>query len=390
MVANLFLPKQIRFGEESLNEIGELAKQLKMTHLFILTGSLMRKAPYYQQLMSSIQSNDLTATFYGPVHGEPSTLQVNEALRMLIESKADGVVAIGGGSVIDLAKAVSVFAKNKEISYDQLVNMDHLKRLPLIAVPTTAGTGSEVSKVMVITDIQNNVKKNPAHSQLIPDVAILDPMLTISVPKSITAFTGMDALTHALEAYLSTKATILSDFYALEAIRILSKWLPRAYDNEEDVEARGKVLLGSCYAGIAFSNSSTNLTHATARALGARFQIPHGLSVALLLPFVLEYSLKSCIDRFKTIVEAWQGSGSINESFDGTELLQLVKSFNEKFHIKEHALHYLANEQDFMKQLPLLIQASLSGNGINTNRQIPKEKDVEIIFNKLITSLHET
>lgn len=386
-MSSLCLPRVINLGEGALQEIGKMAKQWKVSHLFVMTGSLLLTEPYKKIVEDSIRKHNLKVTFYLHTKGEPTTDHVNAALLELERCGADGVAAIGGGSVIDLAKAVSVFAVHPGLGFDEIPTFENLDRLPLIAVPTTAGTGSEATKVMVITETEKKVKKNPGHIRLIPDVALLDPMLTLSLPKAITAYTGMDALTHAIEAFVSTKATVLSDHFALEAIRLIGGSLPVVFENGNDRNAREKLLLGSCYAGVAFSNASTNLAHAAARPLGARYKIPHGLCVALLLPFVIEYGLEESKERYAIIAKSLGSRVVGSDEVQARDLVEIIHHFNSNFHIWEEGAKYLKRSDDIEENLTLLITDALSGNGVNTNQRIPTAKDVEVIYRKLIVQL---
>lgn len=376
---SLYVPRVITLGEGCLQEVGKIAKDLQATNLFVVTGSLMTKEPFRTALADSLQNNYLQATYFSNFSGEPTTDHLHEALIELENCGADAVVAIGGGSAIDLAKAISVFAVHKELSFDEISSQKKLERLPLIAIPTTAGTGSEATKVMVITDGEIGVKRNPGHPSLIPDAAILDPTLTVSLPKNFTAYTGMDALAHAIEAYVSTKATPMSDHFALEAIRLIGEALPIVYENGNDLQAREKMLLGSCYAGIAFSNSSTNLAHAAARPLGSRYHIPHGLCVSLLLPFVIEYGIGELEERYAVIAKSLGRS----EAALGKDLVKILKEFNENFQIWADGNIYMRTQEDYLKSIPLLVDDALAGNGIMTNQKIPTFHDVEKIYQDL-------
>ena len=386
MADSFNLPKEIILGEGALAKLGEVAREIQSNHLFIITGTLMTHENMKDQVLQSISEHGLKATFYTHQQGEPNTDHLDNALYATRNHDADCVVAIGGGSVIDLAKIVSAFAIHKEMSLDDIPNQKILTRLPLIAIPTTAGTGSEATKVAVITESKSNVKKNPAHSSLTPDIAILDPHLTATLPRNITAYTGMDALAHALEAYVSTRASTMSDHFALEGVRLIGEFLPKVYQNQNDLESREQLLLGSCYAGIAFSNASTNLAHATARPLGARFHIPHGLSVALLLPFVVEFGLEVCEKRYADVAKKL-GVNKDTQTELAKEVLNIVWQYNSTFSIWSDALKYFDSTRNLEEKVPILVQDALAGNGIMTNRKIPSTSDVEKIYKDLLKTL---
>ncbi|WP_113926653.1 iron-containing alcohol dehydrogenase [Bacillus sp. P14.5] len=383
MTKELHMPRSIKAGVNSIQDIGKAAKELYATHVFIVTGSLAAREPYKSEIIHSFATYGVKASFFSQLNGEPTLEDVRKSLKELKNCKADCVVAIGGGSVIDLAKAISFLCINENSSLNSIPDMKRLERLPLIAVPTTAGTGSEATKVTVISDKKMNIKLNPGHYKLIPDVAILDPALTVSMPDSITAYTGMDALAHAMEAYVSTKATPMSNHFALEAIRIIGKWLPEAYRNGDSLEARENMLIASLYAGIAFSNSSTNLVHAAARPLGTRFGIPHGLSVSLLLPFVMEYGLKTSIGLYADIGKALGCPEGLSQKKTAEFALEQVLLFNLQFQIWDDGAKYLHDRLQFPNAVPSLVSDALSGNGIKTNQKIPTGRDIEKIYQNL-------
>ena len=389
MIQEFHLPGSIYHGAGSLEKLADAAAGLGAHHLFIVVSSSVLSEPLNlsARLKRLLEKENLGLTIYSGLKGEPTTEHVKEAVNRCLESQADCVVAIGGGSVIDLAKAVSVFTVNPDRHYDEIHSLKKLRRLPLIAVPTTAGTGSEATKVMVITDVEIGTKMNPGHPGLIPDIAILDPELTVTLAQSYTAFTGMDALAHAMEAYVSTRATEMSDYFALQAIQLISKALPIAFNKGSDLEAREKMLLGSCFAGIAFSNSSTNLAHATGRALGARFHMPHGLSVALLLPFVIEYGIKASQERYAILGKLLNPEAIGSEAETAQETLKMVLDLNDQFHIWEAGADYINQTHEGV--IPLLVENALAGNGILTNQEVPDRNDIDKIYQKLFSKISE-
>lgn len=390
-MSSTYLPRQIETGSGSLKQLGKISLENGANHLFVIMDAFLVSSQlrYDQKIKRMVQEENLGVTFFTAYQGEPTTDHVKTAIKLLEKSHADCVVAVGGGSAIDIAKAVSTFAKRPAMRWEEITVQPKLYRLPLIAVPTTAGTGSEATKVMVITNTQTNIKMNPGHRDLVPDVSILDPELTLSLPKHFTAYTGMDALAHAMEAYVSNRATGITDNYALSAMKAIGKALPKVYEDGEDVKARGAMLIASCYAGIAFSNASTNLAHAAARPLGARFHIPHGLSVALLLPFVMKFGLEAVKERYADIAVALgeQKLGSSQELAERAVII--IENYNEQFHIWEDGLKFI-DIDDLRENTEVLVEDALSGNGIATNRKLPLGKDVESIYHSLSEKLERT
>ena len=240
--------------------------------------------------------------------GEPCVTDVCAAVAQLRDARCDGVVAFGGGSVLDAAKAVALLVANPEQTLGEMTEHSELQpRLPLIAVPTTAGTGSETTNVTVIIDAVSGRKQVLAHASLMPDVAILDAALTEGVPTSVTAMTGIDALTHAVEAYSARHATPFTDSLAMGAIAMIGEALPKAVGCGQDLAARENMLLASCMAGMAFSSAGLGLCHAMAHQPGAALHIPHGLANAMLLPTVMGFNRMVCRGRFSQIGRALTG-----------------------------------------------------------------------------------
>lgn len=369
----MYLTKQIIYGQHTINQLPTVVKQSNIKHVCVVHSASAIK-DWQQQLITALKEHNIEVTFYSMPKGEPTTDFLESCLQLVDNSRCDGIVAIGGGSAIDLGKAVAALALNKGVSLSELAQMPSIKRLPFIAVPTTAGTGSEATKVTVITDSAKGIKLNPAHPDLLPDIAILDPVLTLSVPNHITAFTGIDALTHAIEAYVSTKATRLSDFYALQAVEMITATIIKAYEEPTNLEARGKMLLASYYAGVAFSNSSTNLAHAMGRALGTKFNLSHGQSVALLHPFVVAYSYESCKERYDKIARV---IGLKN----GMEIVDYLNQLNDKLFVWQSAISLTMNR--FEEAIEEMTTNALSGNGILTNRKVPSADDIKEIFKAL-------
>lgn len=374
----------------SLNKLGEIVVENGGNKVFVVIDSFLAKEPlnYHQRIETILKKEGLECTLFSDYSGEPTTDHLDCALEMLKKFNADCVVALGGGSAIDLAKAISVFGINAEMTWDEIHNLSAIKRLPLIAIPTTAGTGSEATKVMVVTNTKTNIKMNPGHSNLIPDVAILDPELTLSLPRNFTVYTGLDALAHAMEAYVSNRASMMSDHFALTAINLIGVALPRVHENGYDVEARRDMLLASCYAGVSFSNASTNLAHAAARPLGTRFHIPHGLSVALLLPFVIRFGMESAEERYARIAISLGADSSSNNEKLAQKTLEIVSNYNEKFNLWSDAVKYI-NVKELEASIPTLVDDAMSGNGIATNRRIPGHQDVAEVYCLLLKKIRE-
>ncbi|MBA4495214.1 iron-containing alcohol dehydrogenase [Paenactinomyces guangxiensis] len=300
--AEFRIPSVILYGCDSFAKIGEQVSLLGKKALLISDG-IMEKIGNTSRCQKFLEQAGLTHVSYLGVHSEPTDLYVEEALEIFIQEKCDVIVGLGGGSCLDAAKAVAVLAANEGYIGDYTGGRKPIKRkpVPLIAVPTTAGTGSEVTSVTVITNTKEDVKMMIKDPAFIPTVAIVDPVLTLTSPPQVTAATGLDALCHAVEAYISRRAQPMTDMLALSAIELISQHLHRAYKNGQDMEARESMALAAMKAGMAFTNASVCLVHGMSRPIGAVFHVPHGISNAMLLPAVLEFSKNSCMERLAVI-----------------------------------------------------------------------------------------
>jgi len=271
----------------------------------VVSDPVMERLGRVEELQKLLDKSDVTSVTYTRVTGEPTDAMVAEGLKVLRDEQCDILVALGGGSPIDTAKAIAMLATNAGKVSDYMgQGKVQTRPLPLVAVPTTAGTGSEVSRFTIISDTKNDVKMLIGSPYLIPSVAIVDAEQTLSAPPRVTADTGVDALCHAIEAYISRKAQPMTDLLALSAIRLISANLRQAWANGQDLAAREAVMLGSMQAGLAFSNASVALVHGMSRPIGALFHVPHGLSNAMLLPTVLEYTWPAAPQRFRDIAAA--------------------------------------------------------------------------------------
>jgi alcohol dehydrogenase class IV len=295
-------PQTIFYGTDSLTKLGEQAALLGKKAL-IIGDRIMEQVGNIKRCLQYLEEAGVSSVSYCEVNSEPTDVHVSDALAFFLEHKCDVIVAIGGGSCLDAAKAVAVLATNGGYIGDYMGGRKPIEKapVPLIAIPTTSGTGSEVTSVTVISNTKDDVKMMIKHPAFIPAVSIVDPVLTYSAPPKVTAATGVDALCHAVEAYISRLAQPMTDNYALSAIELIVNNLRAAYINGNDREARERMSLASMQAGLAFTNASVTLVHGMSRPIGALFHVPHGISNAMLLPAVLEFSKDSAADRLAVI-----------------------------------------------------------------------------------------
>jgi alcohol dehydrogenase class IV len=308
-------PSVIVNGPGAAKEVGNFAKGLGKKALLV-TDTQLEKAGLLNDIKKSLEIAGVPFAMYEKVIMEPTQDYAEEGLKAFKEAGADFLIAVGGGSPMDAAKAIGALATNTgRISDFMGANKIPQPAAPLIAIPTTAGTGSEVTPFTIITDTAKDVKMLIASVNILPRVALVDPLMTLQMPQGITAATGLDALTHAIEAYVSVKAQPLTDTLALQAIRIIGANLRQAWSNGDNLEARTNMLIGSLHAGLAFANSSVALVHGMARPIGAYFHLPHGVSNAALLPTVIEFSILGNPRKYANIAEA------MGENTEGLSLL---------------------------------------------------------------------
>jgi len=299
------LPSVVISGPGCFRRLGEQARSLKIRKALVVTDPVVRSLPCVDQGRDCLDGAGVSSALFAGVVPEPLVPNVEAGFAAFRDAECDAVVAIGGGSSIDVGKCIAALATNSGRLPDfEGANKIPNPGIPLLAVPTTAGTGSEVTKNAVITDVDRDVKMLIMSPWLIPSAAIDDPLLTVSLPPFLTMATGFDALTHAIEAYVSRRAQPITDVLCLEAIRLIASSLRQAWANGDDLDARSTMTHGQLLAGMAFTNSSVALVHGMARPIGAHFHLPHGLSNATLLATVMEFSLVGSPPRFAAIAEA--------------------------------------------------------------------------------------
>ena len=295
------IPK-ILMGVGAVGEVGKEVTGLGAKRALLISDPGVMKAGIVEKVLSSLKGAKVKVSVFDRVEPDPRYEIVDECAEWARPQGIQCVIGVGGGSSLDVAKAVAVMLSNGG-SISAFFGVDLVGRpgVPVVAVPTTAGTGSEVTPIVILSDEREKLKKGVVSPHLIPSVAILDPELTVGMPPSVTAATGMDALIHAIEAFTSINATPFTDLLAARAMELLYSNIRKAYCNGSDIRARSHMLEGSLLAGISFANAGVTAVHAFAYPIGAEFHIPHGIANTLMLPRVMEFNMIGALERFASI-----------------------------------------------------------------------------------------
>ena len=373
---------QIYFGENSLDRLSEIPYKKAI----IISDPYVVKSGMVHLVTSRLQHAGIEWQIFDDVIPDPPIEKITVGVQAVLQSQADVLITIGGGSAIDSAKAIREVAGQIDPSYH---------RPALIAIPTTSGTGSEVTSFSVITDTKNQTKIPLANDSLLPDEAILDAELVKTVPANITADTGMDVFTHALESYVSTNNNEFSAALAEKAIEITGSFLLRSYLDNNDTHARQKMHVASCLAGLAFNTASLGLNHGMAHQLGANFHIPHGRANAMLLPHIIEYN--SEIDKYSRLKTDYPkhvrkyATVARTLGLQNFNIVTTVRALSNwcQFMMKEMDMPLSISEtgictkEEYYAQIPTMAEAALKDACTKTNPRVPNVKDIEMLYMQL-------
>lgn len=370
---NFNISTNVYFGENSLGVL----EDIKDRNVFIVCDEYMEASGILDKVKEHLKA--CRVSVFSRVVPDPPIEIVSEGIKQLSECSADVMIAVGGGSSIDAAKAIRELAGRLGIA---AVNECY-------AIPTTSGTGSEVTRFSVITDARKGVKYPLVDDSLLPMVAILDPELVRSVPPGITADTGMDALTHALEAYVSTDSNDFTDALAEKAVTLLMKFLPFAYAHGDDLEAREKVHNAACLAGMAFNKVGLGICHSIAHTVGGKFHVPHGRSNAMILPYVVEFNAHLdgpeetvCARKYQRMAKLI-GLPYSNVPLAVNNLVRRIREMNRLFGIPENLKKLNISGDDVLKVREEMVEAAMGDVCTKTNPRIVAPEDIRQIINKI-------
>ncbi|MED3877959.1 iron-containing alcohol dehydrogenase [Priestia megaterium] len=372
-------------GPNSIEKLGEHLSLLgtEVKSALIITQPSMKRLGFVEKLIHQLSDKGVSTNVNIDVLPEPTVENIEEVFQTISKEQYDVLIGFGGGSVLDATKILSVLQTNNQ-SIRELLGTDLVKKpgTPTILIPTTSGTGSEVTPNAIVTLPDEELKIGIVSKYLLPKLVILDPVLTLSLPRPITAATGMDAFTHSLESFISNKSNLISDMVALESIRLISSSIIEAYQNGNSVEAREKMLVGSMYGGMALTSAGTAAVHALAYPLGGKFKIPHGVANSMLLPHVMEFNMDAIEDRLFLVAEPM---GIKIEGFSKTEVAQKVVNriveWTNVLEIPQNLKEYGVKEEDVPE---LALSASKVTRLLNNNPKEVSLKDMEGIYRKLL------
>lgn len=373
-MARFTLPRDIYHGKDSL----EVLKSLEGKKAFIVIGGgSMKRFGFLDKVLSYLKEANMETKVFEGVEPDPSVETVMKGAKEMEEFNPDWIVSIGGGSPIDAAKAMWIFYEYPDFTFEKAIVPFGLPKLrrkaKFVAIPSTSGTATEVTAFSVITDYKAKIKYPLADFEITPDIAIVDPSLAETMPEKLVAHTGMDALTHAIEAYTASLRSNFTDPLALKAIEMVNMHLVNSYKG--DMEARGEMHEAQCLAGMAFSNALLGIVHSMAHKVGAVFHIPHGCANAIFLPYVIKYNRKACEDRYANIARHIGLKGESERELTDA-LIDLINKFNKELNIPSSMKAYGIEEDDFKANLKFIAHNAVLDPCTGSN---PREINDEIM-----------
>lgn len=377
MASEFFVSSDVTFGKNAAKELPRILKEFKAKNVMVVYDAGVKMAGIAEKVLAEVEKADVKVTVFDGVIPNPTNEVVEEAAEIAQRENIDVFVAVGGGSSIDLTKAVNILMTNPgPIGQYGGIGLVKEPVLPLIAIPTTAGTSSEITNVVALTDTKAVCKYVIIDNKIVADKVIADPEFTKTMPAGVTAATGMDAITHAVESYISNMSTALTEYHSIKALQIFHEYLPKAVANGSDMEAREKMMLGCLIAGFGFSNANLGLVHGIAHTLSVHFHLAHGVANATVLPYVMEYNADSCPEKMVNLAKAIDlpvsGDLAKDKYLLSKELLKMTKTVGIKtlseLGVEEKDFEMIA--EDVLKE-PVL--------GFNPKQGVTKEDVISIL-----------
>lgn len=377
-MSHFVIPNHTVVGTNVLGEAAPLLKKMG-NKAFIVTGRHVAVSDMMKQLTALLDENGIDCVIFDGITGEPTDTMIENGVEMLKSSGCDFIIGIGGGSPLDSAKAIAAMAVNEGSIADYNGKEITGEILPLAAIPTTAGTGSEATKFTVITDSEKGIKMLLKGDVLVPKLAIVDSSFTVGAPKSVTSATGLDALTHAVEAYTSRKAFSMTDTLAVSAVKRIMKYLPIAYKEPDNSLAREQMSIAALEAGICINNSSVTIVHGMSRPIGALFHVPHGMSNAMLLKECLSFAVSGAYEKFANLGrETGAASDSDSDETAAEKFIDSLQSICDVCEIPTLKQYGIDRDEYYSKISKMATDAVASGSPANTVKEVTVDDCIEI------------
>ena len=378
LVIRKYFAPEILFGEGCRKLTGQYAKNLGMKKVMLVTDQGVIKAGWTRQIIESLEESDIEYAVFSKVSPNPRDYEVMEGARFYKSENCDGIIAIGGGSAMDCAKGIGIVTTNNEdILYFTGVDRIKLPIPPLICIPTTAGTSSDVSQFTIILNTSERLKIAIVSKAIVPDIALIDPETTTTMNSYLIATTGIDALVHAIEAFVSKGSSSITDINAIAAIELAVKYLPIRYKDPTNGEAMSKMMLASMQAGLAFSNAILGIVHSMAHSLGGFLDLPHGECNAILLENIIDFNYDSIPERYDVIAGIF-GLKFKNETAlqRKAALMNSIVEFKKQLGIERKLAKLGVNISD----IPILAYKAYNDPNTITNPKNTSVRDIEVIF----------
>lgn len=377
-MSHFVIPNHTVVGTNVLGEAAPLLKKMG-NKAFIVTGRHVAVSDMMKQLTALLDENGIDCVIFDGITGEPTDTMIENGVEMLKSSGCDFIIGIGGGSPLDSAKAIAAMAVNEGSIADYNGKEITGEILPLAAIPTTAGTGSEATKFTVITDSEKGIKMLLKGDVLVPKLAIVDSSFTVGAPKSVTSATGLDALTHAVEAYTSRKAFSMTDTLAVSAVKRIMKYLPIAYKEPDNSLAREQMSIAALEAGICINNSSVTIVHGMSRPIGALFHVPHGMSNAMLLKECLSFAVSGAYEKFANLGrETGVASDSDSNETAAEKFIDSLQNICDVCEIPTLEQYGIDRDEYYSKISKMATDAVASGSPANTVKEVTVDDCIEI------------
>lgn len=377
-MSHFVIPNHTVVGTNVLGEAAPLLKKMG-NKAFIVTGRHVAVSDMMKQLTALLNENGIGCVIFDGITGEPTDTMIENGVEMLKSSGCDFIIGIGGGSPLDSAKAIAAMAVNEGSIADYNGKEITGEILPLAAIPTTAGTGSEATKFTVITDSEKGIKMLLKGDVLVPKLAIVDSSFTVGAPKPVTSATGLDALTHAVEAYTSRKAFSMTDTLAVSAVKRIMKYLPIAYKEPDNSLAREQMSIAALEAGICINNSSVTIVHGMSRPIGALFHVPHGMSNAMLLKECLSFAVSGAYEKFANLGrETGVASDSDSDETAAEKFIDSLQSICDVCEIPTLEQYGIDRDEYYSKISKMATDAVASGSPANTVKEVTVDDCIEI------------